>query len=188
MVQCGFTSTETTRMSSWHIRDKLSPVRVHGSVWLYVHRNHKDVQLTYQGQTVTSACAWFSVALRPQKPQGCPVDISGTNCHQCVCMVQCGFTSTETTRMSSWHIRDKLSPVRVHGSVWLYVHTKPQGCPVDISGTNCHQCVCMVQCGFTSTETTRLVRTGSRGGHLGFHTPPELWKLAGLNTLFLYEL
>ena len=25
-------------------------------------------RLTYQGQTVTSACAWFNVALRPQKP------------------------------------------------------------------------------------------------------------------------
>ena len=25
-------------------------------------------RLTYQRQTVTSACAWFSVALRPQKP------------------------------------------------------------------------------------------------------------------------
>ena len=29
-----------------------------------------DVGLTYWGQTVTNACAWFSVALRPQKPQG----------------------------------------------------------------------------------------------------------------------
>ena len=27
-----------------------------------------DVGLTYYGQTVTTACAWFSVALRPQKP------------------------------------------------------------------------------------------------------------------------
>ena len=29
-----------------------------------------DVGLTYKGQTVTNACAWFNVALRPQKPQG----------------------------------------------------------------------------------------------------------------------
>ena len=27
-----------------------------------------DVGLTYKGQTVTNACARFSVALRPQKP------------------------------------------------------------------------------------------------------------------------
>ena len=37
------------------------------------------------------------------------------------------------------------------------------GCRVDILGTNCDQCVCMVQCCFTSTETVRLIRTGSPG-------------------------
>ena len=39
---------------------------------------------------------------------------------------------------------------------------------VDILGTNCDQCVCMVQCCFTSTETVRLIRTGSPG------QPPRL--------------
>ena len=34
-------------------------------------------------------------------------------------------------------------------------------CRLDILGTNCDQCVCMIQCCFTSTETIRLVRTGS---------------------------
>ena len=34
------------------------------------------------------------------------------------------------------------------------------GCRVDIFGTNCDQCVSMVQCCFTSTETVRLIRTG----------------------------
>ena len=33
-------------------------------------------------------------------------------------------------------------------------------CRVDILGTNCDQCVSVVQCCFTSTETIRLVRTG----------------------------
>ena len=42
------------------------------------------------------------------------------------------------------------------------------GCRVDMLGTNCDQCVCMVQCCFTSTETIRLVRTGSPG------RPPRL--------------
>ena len=36
-------------------------------------------------------------------------------------------------------------------------------CRVDILGTNCDQSVCMVQCCFTSTETIRLIRTGSPG-------------------------
>ena len=39
------------------------------------------------------------------------------------------------------------------------------GCRVDILGTNCDS---MVQCCFTSTETVRLVRTGSPG------RPPQL--------------
>ena len=42
------------------------------------------------------------------------------------------------------------------------------GCRVDILGTNCDQCMCMVQCCFTSTETIRLIRTGSPG------RPPRL--------------
>ena len=42
------------------------------------------------------------------------------------------------------------------------------GCRVDILGTNCDQCVCMVQCYFTSTETIRLIRTGNTG------RPPQL--------------
>ena len=41
-------------------------------------------------------------------------------------------------------------------------------CRVDSLGTNCDQCVCMVQCCFTSTETIRLIRTGSPG------RPPRL--------------
>ena len=39
---------------------------------------------------------------------------------------------------------------------------------VDILGTNCDQCVSMVQCCFTSTETVRLIRTRSPG------RPPRL--------------
>ena len=35
------------------------------------------------------------------------------------------------------------------------------GCRVGILGTNCDQCVCMVQCCFTSTETIRLIRTAT---------------------------
>ena len=35
------------------------------------------------------------------------------------------------------------------------------GSRVDILGTNCDQCVSMVQCCFASTETVRLIRTDS---------------------------
>ena len=41
-------------------------------------------------------------------------------------------------------------------------------------GTNCDQCVSMVQCCFTSTETVRLIRTGSPG------RPPRLSHLCSL--------
>ena len=37
------------------------------------------------------------------------------------------------------------------------------GCRADILGTNCDQCVSMVQCCFTSTETIRLIGMGSPG-------------------------
>ena len=39
------------------------------------------------------------------------------------------------------------------------------GCRVDILGINCDQCLNMVQCCFTSTETIRLIRTGAQDGH-----------------------
>ena len=41
-------------------------------------------------------------------------------------------------------------------------------CRVDILGTDCDQCVSVVECCFTSTETVRLIRTGSPG------RPPRL--------------
>ena len=48
------------------------------------------------------------------------------------------------------------------------------GCRVDILGTNCYQWVSMVQCCFTSTDTVRLIRTGSPGQRPDYHTAPEL--------------
>ena len=42
------------------------------------------------------------------------------------------------------------------------------GCLVDILGTNCDQCVSMVQCCFSSIETIRLIRWESPG------RPPRL--------------
>ena len=49
------------------------------------------------------------------------------------------------------------------------------------------RCLCsfQVQCCFTSTETIRTINLlgtgGAQGGHLDFHTPPELWLLFVLN-------
>ena len=51
------------------------------------------------------------------------------------------------------------------------------GCRVDILGTNCDQCVSIVQCCFASTETVRFIRTDSP------EWPPRLshsaWTLTG---------
>ena len=46
------------------------------------------------------------------------------------------------------------------GGVLEDVELRVLGCLVDIIGTNCDQCVNMVQCCFTSTETVRLIRDG----------------------------
>ena len=80
-------------------------------------------------------------------------------------------------------------------------------CRVDILGTNCDQCLSMVQCCFMSTETLRLIRTGNPGrpprllyvhrdrdyqgrgaqdGHLDFHTAPEFWSLRELLYVAFY--
>ena len=58
------------------------------------------------------------------------------------------------------------------------------GCRVDILGTNCDQCVCMVQCCFTSTETVRLFRTGSprRPSRLSHSS----WALRSYSSVLLY--
>ena len=57
------------------------------------------------------------------------------------------------------------------GCVWTQLRFGPcwwcrASCPrmsVDILGTTCDQCLSMVQCCFTSTETMRLIRTESPG-------------------------
>ena len=52
------------------------------------------------------------------------------------------------------------------------------GCRLNVLGTNCDHCLSMVQCCSTSTETIRLIRTGSPG------RPPRLshssWTLTSL--------
>ena len=35
---------------------------------------------------------------------------------------------------------------------------------LDVLETNCDQCVCMLQCCFTSTETIRFISDGEKGG------------------------
>ena len=59
-------------------------------------------------------------------------------------------------------------PSRVPGHDGHDVELRVLGCRWTYIGTNCDQCVCMVQCCLTSTETIRLIRTGSPG------RPPRL--------------
>ena len=100
-------------------------------------------------------------------------DILGTNCDQCVSTVQCCFASTETIRLirtGDGHLDFHTVPALVWWWWWWRWWWRAACLPmsVDILGTNCDQYVSTVQCSFTSTETIRLVRTGSPG------RPPRL--------------
>ena len=89
-------------------------------------------QLTYLGQVVTSAEAWFNHSLRPRKPEGSlGTDSPGrpprprvtlTDTARClnylVLMMKWCLMSSDVI----WHIRDKLWPMPKHGSIILYVH------------------------------------------------------------------
>ena len=46
---------------------------------------------------------------------------------------------------------------------WWWCRASCPRMSADILGTNCEQCVSMVQCCFTSTETRKLIRTESPG-------------------------
>ena len=85
---------------SWHIRDKLWPMREHGSMLLYVHGNHEASSLGRGAQDGPSILTqllnydhypffFFRWCLMPS-------DVG-------------------------WHIRDKLRPMPKHGSIQLYV-------------------------------------------------------------------
>ena len=50
---------------------------------------------------------------------------------------------------------------------WWWCRASCPRMSVDILGTNCDQCLSMVQCCFTSTENVRLIRTESTGRPLG---------------------
>ena len=92
-----------------------------------------------------------------------------------ISMFECCFTSIETIRL-----------IRTGRPGWLLnsrwedddddVELHALGCRVDTLGTNCDQCVCTVQCCFTSTKTIRLIRTGSPGRPPGLsHSSWTLW-------------
>ena len=86
-------------------------------------------------------------------------------------LVECCFTSTETVDLLGTGALDvhlDFHTASGHRIVDDYVELNVLRCRVDILGTKCDQCVCMVQRCFTSTETIRLIRTGSPG------RPPRL--------------
>ena len=57
-------------------------------------------------------------------------------------------------------------------------------CQVDILGANCDQCVSIVQCCFTSTETIRLIRMGSQGWPPQLSHTPELCRFVTISCCF----
>ena len=81
------------------------------------------------------------------------VDMLGTNCDQCLSMIQ--YCLTETARL----IRTE-SPGR-HTSTLTQL-------------LNSVLIRWFVECCFTSTETVGLLGTGAQDVHLDFHTAPEL--------------
>ena len=85
-------------------------------------------------------------------------------------------------RLLRWCRTDKKGHMSTDDDVELNV----LGCWVDILGTNCDQCVSMVQCCFMSTETVRLIRTGSPG------RPPRLshssWTLIWAQVRWWFKL
>ena len=66
---------------------------------------------------------------------------STTGLHTCMCFISLLVLGLSHMRLMTWSLMSS----------------------VDILGTNCDQCVCMVQCCFTCAETIRLIRTGSPG-------------------------
>ena len=80
-------------------------------------------------------------------------------------LVECCFTSTETAGLLGTGAQDIRLDFHTAPDLWLGlddVELNALGCRVDVLGTNGDQCVCRsVQCCFTSTETIRLIRTGS---------------------------
>ena len=108
----------------------------------------------------------------------------------CLSCLDTGLTTTTTTKVQSadtffFIIMLGACPLQIihfyHQQRQKGIHTVPElwalssltddddvefnvlGCRVDILGTNCDQCVCMVQCCLTSTETIMLIWTGSPG-------------------------
>ena len=96
----------------------------------------------------------------------------------CFFFFKCCFTSTQTIRLLG--VGSPGRPSRLSHSSWWCRASCPR-MSVDTLGTNCDQCLSMVQCCFTSTGTIRLVRTGSPGrpprlSHSSRTlTAPELW-------------
>ena len=120
-----------------------------------------------------SAEARFSKSLRPRKPEGSlgwtAQDVH-LDSHTAPKLCSPPLSGDTVILAASG---DHAGPVGVHeervaccppDDVELHV----LGCRVDILGTNCGQCLSMVQCCFTSTETVRLIGTGSPG------RPPRL--------------
>ena len=81
-------------------------------------------------------------------------------------LLKCCFTSTETVGLLGTGAQDGHLDFHTAPKLWTWLLLLCSS--VDILGTSWDQCVSMVQYCFTSTETIKLVRTGSPG------RPPRL--------------
>ena len=78
------------------------------------------------------------------------------------------------------HVTLKRRLVQILTYWWWWSRVSCSRMSVDILGTNCDQCRSTVQCCFTSTETVRLIRTGSPG------RPPRLSHSSWTLTCLIY--
>ena len=106
LLQCRFTSTET---AVFHTAPELCP-SMSSSVSHYVHR---DRSLSHSSRAL-SIHVFFSVALRPQRPQSFTQLLRSVH----PCLLQCRITSTET---AVFHTAPELCP-SMSSSVLHYVH------------------------------------------------------------------
>ena len=108
---------------------------------------------------------------------------SFASCNRLHTFISHSFASCNRLHTFTFHSSASCSgsPIPTHSALWWWCRDSCPWMSVDILGTNCAQCLSMVQCCFTSTETIRLVRMGSWGaqdGHLNLHTAPELCSIS----------
>ena len=82
----------------------------------------------------------------------------------CVTLTKWSAPAPGQGRAQLFVLRVCFGSYNVHSAFhWWWCRASCPRMSVDILGTNCDQCLSMVQCCFTSTETVRLIRTENPG-------------------------